>query len=397
MRFRFFSTILILQLSIFSTAQNKECLCSLVEQSEETVKKIIDLGTEIEESLNQLSTEKFDKNFNTEAFIKNIYKDDSINPNDPFVKGFVEGLSNSAKTLSKNFVEEIEAGSYYNFYNYEYNVPEQAYFMSFRIYSEETGVNYHDYKVCSDGEKLMFNDIYIYLSGEDLSQTFRRILKAAAPKENEKSPLFKKEDGFPILKITSAQKLYQSGLYKSAYNMISKIEGDFANEKFFLILKANIASAYDADIYEKELENFAKLYPNDPTLYMKQIDYYLIKENYNKAIENIDKLMFETDDDFLNLLKANVYLIKQDYKNADSHFAYMIENYPNLAEGYIGLISSFTYQSQFDNAVEIIEKLIAEGFEKAALTEFLESVDEQGDNVLKSLIVSEAYTNWKYN
>ncbi|RZN80903.1 MAG: hypothetical protein EVB11_11080 [Winogradskyella sp.] len=386
---------LFLIISLTSTSQENECKCSLLEYSEENSERVIALGELIENAFNESNTKPFVENFNKEAFNKNITKDSLIDDSDMYTKGFLKGLENTSNTLGERILSEIENGAYYNFISFEFNIPERAYYMTFRIYSEETGVNYHDYKICYDGENVMYNDIYIYLTGEHLSETFIRIFKASKPSKNKFVKLFKGEKTYPFAKVVKAQRLLKEGKAKEAFETISEVKGKDAKEKFFLILKGNIAAAYDDNLYKENLELFAELYPNDPTLYMKQIDYYILIGNYTKAIENIDKLMFETEDDFLNIMKANLYLNQTDYKNADVYYSYMIENYPFLAEGYIGHISSLTYQERYIDAINVISTLIEKGFDKNELSDFLESDDEQGINVLEALVLSDEYKAWK--
>ncbi|WP_299114400.1 M48 family metallopeptidase [uncultured Winogradskyella sp.] len=386
---------LFLIISLTSTSQVSECKCSLLKYSEENSEKVIALGELIENAFNESNTKPFVENFNKEAFNKNITKDSLIDSNDMYTRRFLKSLENTSNTLGERILSEIEDGAYYNFINFEFNIPESAYYMTFRIYSEETGVNYHDYKICYDGENVMYNDIYIYLTGEHLSETFGRIYKASKPSKNKFVKLFKGEKKHPFSKVIKAQQLLKEGKPKEAYETITEVKGKNAEEKFFLILKGNIAAAYDDNLYKENLEIFAKLYPDDPTLYMKQIDYYILIGNYIRAIENIDKLMFETDDDFLNIMKANLYLNQTDYKNADIHYSYMIENYPFLVEGYIGHISSLTYQERYSDAVNVINTLTKQGFDKNELSDFLESDDEQGINVLEALVLSDEYKAWK--
>ena len=146
---------------------------------------------------------------------------------------------------------------------------------------------------------------------------------------------------------------------------------------------------------DKELENFAELFPNDPTLYLKLIDYYILIGNHRKTQENIDKLLYETEDDFLNLLKAKAFLDSSEYDKAEDHFAYMTQNYPYLIEGYIGYICTLTYQYKFEEALKVTDDLIEQGYDKKELTDFFEEKDEQGQNELQLLVDSKVYKKWK--
>ena len=168
-----------------------------------------------------------------------------------------------------------------------------------------------------------------------------------------------------------------------------------STEKFTLLIKANYASSFDDELYENTLKEYADLYPQDPTLYLKKIDYNIIKGDYNKAIQNIDKLIFETEDDFLNLIKANVYILDKDYKNAEIHYDYIVENYPDLLQGYIGYIIALNFQNRFEEIIVVIEDLIEQGYDKDALLDFLEEKEPDGTNELEAFVKSKLYKKWK--
>lgn len=393
----FYLFLLFISISLINNAQvgEKKCLCTLLENTEENDKKVIELAEYVEASFHEYNIDAFIEKFNTSTFGDYIVNNNSIEKNDSYTKGFLEGLSKVIDKLPKKIINEMKNGSIYNLISYQYNIVEQAYYFTFRIYSEETGINYHDYKVCSDGDNIMISDIYIYLTGEHLSETLQRIFLASRPSKNVISKLFGVEQDNSILIAINAQRLSQEGKFKEAYDKISEVKGKFAKDKFYLILKGNIASQFDHKLYEENLYEFSKLFPNDPTLYLKQIDYYTLKENYPMVQEKIDRLIFETEDDFLNLFKARVYLLEEDYEKSDFHFKYMIENYPDFVESYIGYINSLTYQKRFDEALKIIDSLIEKGYEKNALIEFFEEKEEDGSNSLELLVESKAYKKWK--
>ncbi|EDP69613.1 hypothetical protein FBALC1_05493 [Flavobacteriales bacterium ALC-1] len=381
----------------FSEAQqeNKKCLCELLEQSEANDKKVIELATEIEESFHNLSQEGFQKHFDSQSFMESILSGTGADTNDSFTRGFIEGVGDTSKKLGLKILNEINNGAYYNLVNYHYDVPEKAYYFSFRLYSEETGINYHDYKVCSDGENINVNDIYIYLSGEHISETIKRIFKISLSEKDNDS--IDPEDSTinGVFQVLNARKLAESGKPKEAFEKLNKIKGPLVEEKYFLLIKILFAASVNDEIYEDTIAEFAKLYPEDPTLYIKLIDYYILKENYKLVQENLDKLIFETEDDFLNLIKAHIYLIQEDYVNAEKYFNYIKENYPEIFDAYIGEMVSLTYQEKFKKAIEIAQVLVDEGYDKQELMKFFEEKEPDGTNQLEALITSDEYKKWE--
>lgn len=371
------------------------CSCELLKESKENDEKVSAIAQEIEASFHELSTDGFNKYFDTESFKKKLVSNIDFDANDPYVRGFLNGVGKAGDKLALKIINEIDNGAYYNLINYRYNIVEKAYYFTFRMYSEETGINYHDYKVCSDGKNTKVNDIYIYLSGEHLSETLNRIFKMSL--EDEKNSTFNSKESTvnSMFKIISAQKLLQSGKYKEAYEMVDGITGPMKNEKFFLLIKALIASSYDDKIYENILGEFAKLYPDDPTLYLKLIDYYFLKENYKMVHIYLDKLIFETDDDFLNLMKAHAYLLQEDYVNAEKNYNYIKVNYPASFSAYIGEMISLSYQNRFEATLAIAQNLVDEGYDKKELSDFFEEKEADGSNQLEAFVESKIYKDWK--
>lgn len=397
MKLKYLTTILFLLIFQFVIAfQDKSiCSCELLKESKENDEKVSAIAQEIEASFHDLSTDGFNEYFDTESFKVKLISNIDFSSNDPYIRGFLDGVRDAGNKLALKIINEIENGAYYNLINYRYNIVEKAYYFTFRIYPEETGINYHDYKVCSDGKDIKVNDIYIYLSGEHLSETLNRIFKMSL--EDEKNNTFNSKGSTlnSMFKVMNAQKLLQEGKVRQAYEMVDAITGPMKNEKFFLLIKALIASSYDDKIYEDILSEFAKLYPDDPTLYLKLIDYYFLKENYKMVHIYLDKLMFETDDDFLNLMKAHAYLLQEDFINAEKYYNYIKVNYPASFSAYIGEMISLSYQNRFEETLAIAQNLVDDGYDKNELTQFFEEKEPDGSNQLEAFVRSKIYKDWK--
>jgi len=379
----------------YSQDTDQPCSCLLLKESEENDEKVIELAEYIETSFHNLSSDAFNEKFDVPSFLNSIIDQNQIDKKDGFTRGYIEGISSTGKKLSQQITNSIEAGAYYNLINYRYNVEDMAYYFTFRLYSDDIGVNYHDYKVCSDGEHLKFNDIYIYITGEPLSSTLQRIFLVSKPPEESPNSPATTDATKNIFYFVASKKLAEQGKHKEAYDKISQLTAPMSTEKFILLIKANYASTFDDELYENALKEYADLYPQDPTLYLKKIDYNIIKGDYNKAIQNIDKLIFETEDDFLNLIKANVYVLDKDYKNAEIHYEYIVENYPDLLQGYIGYIIALNFQNRFEEIIVVIEDLIEQGYDKDALLDFLEEKEPDGTNELEAFVKSKLYKKWK--
>ena len=109
----------------------------------------------------------------------------------------------------------------------------------------------------------------------------------------------------------------------------------------------------------------------------------------------IDKLIFETEDDFLNLMKAHAYLLQEDYINAEKSYNYIKINYPASFSAHIGEMVSLTFQNRFEETLAIAQNLVDDGYDKKELTDFFEEKELDGSNQLQAFVESTIYKNWK--
>ncbi|WP_111683964.1 tetratricopeptide repeat protein [Winogradskyella tangerina] len=379
----------------FTQDNNKDCSCQLLEETEENDAKVIALAEYIQDSFFEYEKTGFDEKFDKCSFENRIVSGYNIDTNDEFTKGFLSGINDTTKGLSQNILNAIENGAYYNLVNYQYSAEVMTYYFTFRLYSEDIGINYHDYQVCWDGEKFKFNDIYIYITGENISSTLRRVLLLSQPSKKTFKKLFNKNTGNEFIKLLEAKEFAEKGNFKKAYETIDELKGPFSKEKFVLLLKGNYASNYNDKIYEEDLVEFAELYPNDPTLYLKEIDFNILKGDFDKALQNVNKLEYETEDDFLNLIRGNLFMMSEDFEKAEKNYKYMIDNYPDLLEGYVGYIVSLNFQERFEEIISTVEILIEKGYEKKLLVDFLEEDEADGSNPLEAFLASKVYKKWK--
>lgn len=373
-----------------------ECNCKSVKETEANDKKMEELATYIETSFHNESTEGFKEKFDLDAFTALVFADLELDKPKAYIDGLKSGVSSISDKLSQEILEKIINGSYYNLINYKYDIQHGTYYFTFRLYSSDTGVNYHDYKVCSDGKILKFSDIYIYLTGEHMSSTLQRVLQTNLTKEKSVFSAFGLNKKQNMDYVVESRKLTDVGKYEEAYELLTNIKGDFAKDKLILLLKSSYASMFDEKLYEEILGKFAELYPKDPTLYLKQIDYYILKENYTKAFEKIDKLIFETDDSFLNLIKANLYAELSDFEQAEQYYKYVCDNFFGVFEAQIGYMVALSHLGKFEEALEVTKKLLdEEGYDRTELLAFLEEKEPDGTNALEAFVNSELYLNWK--
>lgn len=356
---------------------------------------VAELGYYIQNAILEDSLDNYMSKFDISTFGKFITskteRDKSLNE---YRTSFLKGISSSIISIPKKIISEVQNDSYYDFVNYSYDIELKTYYMLFRIFSEETGINYHNYRVSKRGDEFVFSDIYIYLSGESLSETFGRMYLYSIPKSKLLS-LFGSTDAEDFNKLLEVTQLYKSGKFNEAYKKMNRIKGTISDDKFFLTLKNIIAANINEDLYLKCIEEILKEYPNDPSLYLTEADYYIYKGEYDEALNTLDKLIIQTEDNFLNYLKANLEFERGNFKTSQDYYKIIVDNYPDFFSGISNYLASISNTKDFMAGIDALEILIEQGYEKPSLIEFVEEINEDGTNEFESFAKSQEYNTWK--
>ncbi len=362
--------------------------------SEKNTQKVIELGQQIEASIHDSDSEAYISKLNKDQFFNRLLSNyPAIDREDSFIKGFLIGMRLALKSFPDEIITEVENGAYYDFINYRYDTEAQTYYILFRLYSSETGMNYHDYRIHNANDEIQFSDMYVYLSGEHFASSLGRMMSYTIPEKtlgtskiesnNESKDLFK------------AIMYNKNGDYEKAYGLIDGLKSELSKEKFLLIIKALIASQIDETKYLKSLEDLITTFPDDQTIALNKIDYHLYKEEYFEAIQVINQLQNETEDDFLNFMKAAVAFEDANYDLALNLYGYTIENYPDFFEGQAGYLNTLVMMKNYTNATKYLDTLLAEGYDKQSLIDYIEEEDDYGENILDQFILTENYKTWK--
>lgn len=382
-------------LKIYAQEDWNETLKDTMSFSDENTQKVIEFGTLIENSIYASDPDVFIANLNTDLFFERVLSDfDKVDRKDNFIEGFLIGMRQGLKAFPDEIITEVENGAYYDFISYRYAAEAQTYYALFRLYSSETGINYHDYRIYKNNDEIQFSDMYVYLTGEHFTSTIGRMMSYSIPNNPLLNQKISSNNG-ESKALYKAAILNSNGKYEKAYKIMDGLKSEFSKEKFVLIFKSLIASQLDEAKYLKSLEALFTAFPDDQTIALNKIDYHIYKGEYFEAIQVINQLQNETDDDFLNFMKANVALQDSNYDLAINLYKYTIDNYPNFFEGQAGYLSTLILMENYPDAAKYLDTLIAETYDKQALIEYIEEEDEYGENILDAFTKSEDYKTWK--
>jgi hypothetical protein len=363
--------------------------------SEENTLKVIEFGQLIEVSVQESDADTFVSKLNKNKFFDRVLADyPNLDPENPHIKGLFTEMNRALKSFPNEIIADVENGAYYDFINYRYDIEAQTYYALFRLYSSESGMNYHDYRIVNIDGELQFSEMYIYLAGEHFTSTIGRIMQYTLPENSvveDQNTQVNKESKALVKAI-----LYnKNGDYMKGYKIMNGFKSELSKEKFLLIFKILIASQLDEKKYLESLEDLISTFPNDQTITVNKIDYHLYKEEYIEAIQVINQLQNETEDDFLNFMKASVAFEDKNYDLALNLYDYTIINYPDFFEGQAGYLSTLVLMKNYTDTAKYLDTLIDEDYDKQALIDYIEEEDENGDNILVGFPKSKNFSDWK--
>ncbi|WP_040282413.1 hypothetical protein [Psychroserpens damuponensis] len=364
-----------------------------ISYSEDNSQKVIEFGQKIESIIHESNSDLFVTNLNKDKFFDRVLSGYSKKDReDNYIKGFLEGMDNALKSFPGEIIADVENGAYYDFINYRYDLDSQTYYILFRLYSAETGMNYHDYRLVKTNGEIQFSDMYIYLTGEHFTSTIGRLMQYSVPKNS----VVKQQVKNPEVKDLYKAFLYnKTGKYEKAYKIMDGFKSELAKEKFLLIFKTLIAAQIDEAKYLKSLEDLISAFPEDHTIALNKVDYYIYKEEYYEAIQVVNQLQNETEDDFLNFFKAGIAFEDKNYDLALNLYTYTIDNYPDFFEGQSGYLSTLVMMENYDETNNYLDRLLTEGYEKQDLIDYIEEEDEYGQNMLDGYSKSKNFAAWK--
>lgn len=249
-----------------------------------------------------------------------------------FNTGVLLGLSRSFNFGELLIQQKSEAGDF-GFIR-AYQDEKNQFHLLFRVYGE--GLNYHDYLVKTINDELKIVDAYIYMSGENLSDSYKRYYKKLL---NDSNLLTSDVGNASILKdmekLQKVERLYSERKYKKALKVYETISYNSKKTKNFKLFKIQITFHISDELYYEAIKDYEVNFKNDPSLYLVALDGLIYRKEFDKCLNYIDKLdnLLEKDP-FLNFIRGNVYRLKKDNDNALGKYAIVNLEYPEFIGAY---------------------------------------------------------------
>jgi tetratricopeptide (TPR) repeat protein len=275
---------------------------------------------------------------------------------DNFKKAMSEGGKQSAVTLPSEIIKSLEAGGSYKLLRiHEVDGEVRA---LFRLLSE-AGVNYHDIVLIArkDGD-IAIADVHIAIAGEFMSQTIKRFMfqtialdpkKIQDPGEIPQEILASAKQLAGLAQMASKQQFAELlKEWQKLPDAMKKDKGVF----MFRFIAAQALMDKDPDGYANTIEDYQKLFPNDPTSDLILIDTRLIKKQFKELHESFNRIDKAIGPDaYINVLRAIAY--KEEKKFAEAKLAgeKAVKAEPELGPAYDILLLISVETKKYDHTV----------------------------------------------
>ena len=334
---------------------------------------IYSFALEMEEAFHNEDSEFFAKHFDSKSFYGKFLLEEKNEEIKNFNKGFSQ--NNIGVVFHKQIVGHMKLGAFYNFVNYYQS--DSSYYIIFRLYTDGA-INYHEYLVDFDiDNQPKISDIFIYLSGQFLSETmagnYFPFVQKFAEEDFEGIDKRLLLDYVLIRQISelnlkgkkeAARKLYDSG-----------ISDEFKNSSIGLGYATQFIDPETEPLeYTLLLEKILEISNSPASVYMVYIDYYFMSGEYDKALAAVDSIGRYTGDEFLDLYRGNIHIMMEDYELSAQYFEKMIENYPQFSDTYDSILALYITMNQPTRIITLLDKcLINMNLEKKDLVPVLKS------------------------
>lgn len=209
----------------------------------------------------------------------------------------------------------------------------------FRMYSDN-GLNYHDFDLIKYNNEVHIKDVFIYLTGENISITMANTLNTAMRDHSET--------------ILNLRTLFQQKEYATAKKAYESLPPTVQKDKLVQLVYLEIASQLDNETYTKALAGFEKLYGNEPSVQLALLDVYFMNGDYDRAIKAVNEIDATTQDPFLDYYRGLLYNQKGDAAQSTAMLERLYKNKPTFEDGIVELISNYINDKEYKRADTLI-------------------------------------------
>jgi hypothetical protein len=270
--------------------------------------------------------------------------------------GFLEGAirgARQANSTSQMLCAELPKGGSYKLLRIRTVDGEPR--PLFRAVFKGGGFNYHELKLGTtpDNPTVRAVDMYVYLSGENLSATFSDLFTGAL------KSMDKGEDAGNLKDVMSRVRSASSrGDFKGAKTELAGLTPTLRATKSVRLLEIQNEMELDEGDYLKLIDAYRRDFPSDPSIDMVSIDGYYLHKDFKGVERTLDRLEKRVGGDpYIDALRAHMFLA--DGKPADAVKAAnaATKAEPDLIDGWYATVDADAGAKDYAGAVHGMEVL----------------------------------------
>jgi hypothetical protein len=298
-----------------------------------TKEEAISFAKEIEAAIKKGEGIFLDKAFDKNEFIKKMDL-----PDQQEAKGFAKGVAEKI-TIGSQIVNELSDRDNFEFIkHYE---KDKRHHLVYRLYMDKDGsLNYQDYELVKTSNKCRVADIYIYMTGETLTETMRNMYTSLYPRSIGEAAVTESEKIADIGKIKEIRKLINTGNATEAKKMYDDLPDYIKQTKTVAVLRVLLSSGLTTEEYTAAITDFRQRFPNEPGMHLMMIDGYYLQKDYTGMLGAINSLDSQINKDpLLDYHRYLSYELLGDTTNSMLCLRRLVKNMPDFQKGVIELIA----------------------------------------------------------
>jgi tetratricopeptide (TPR) repeat protein len=230
-----------------------------------------------------------------------------------------------------------------------------------RFYSGERGLTYVDLIFHQDSSgNVRVADIYSFANAEKVSTSMKEVFGEIFESLNSSiSMRLAGEESELVKHFGKLKRIKQVMLYDpyEAMAVYKQLPDELKSRKKLMILRVRLSMMLGESEYLAAIEDLREHFGNDPATLLLSFDYYLLKENFAKLYESLDRLKQNVGTDpVLDYLVASYHHMEGDAYLAFKELEAVVSVAPDFYPAYVDLIWIDMEKKDFAQAYERLVK-----------------------------------------
>jgi hypothetical protein len=236
-------------------------------------------------------------------------------------------------------------------------------------------INYHDFELHKKGSKVLVSDIYVYTTGENLSETLSLINSEMDDIENQPGDREDKDKWLNY--IGRLKEMALEGRHEEAKKLFHTIPHDVQQMKIMQLTNLTICSGLGKDEYNEAFKQYESRYPDEKNIPFLKISYYMMNDDSKNTLLAVDELdRFIDKDPLLDYFRHLCHYSAGDRVNSLICLKRLVKNMPDFEDGVMELIALFLKEGDSESARPLIERFRKNAsFDQKNLDNFLNTID----------------------